>query len=81
MPSKLKEYPVGTTKPTTDLLQPIASNFFINEGNADSDDDVANTINNSSLISFSHKGSIKVSHSEIGKGTTMLISLKKSKLI
>ena len=50
VPSKLKEYPVGTTNPTTDLEQPIFSNLFIREGIAGSEEEVANTISNSSLI-------------------------------
>ena len=52
VPSKLKEYPAGTTRPTTDLEQPIFSNFFINDGKAASDEEVPNTINNSSLMNF-----------------------------
>jgi hypothetical protein len=32
---------------------------------------------NKRIVEEYHKGSIKVSHSEIGKGTTMQISLKK----
>jgi hypothetical protein len=50
VPSKLKEYPAGTTKPTTDLWQPICSNFSINDGNAASEEEVPNTISNSFLM-------------------------------
>jgi hypothetical protein len=33
---------------------------------------------NKRIVEEYHRGSIKVSHSEIGKGTTMQISLKKA---
>ena len=52
VPSKLNEYPVGTTRPTTDLLQPIFSSFVIRLGKAASEEDVPRTISNSSLMYF-----------------------------
>jgi len=50
VPSRLNEYPVGTTSPTTDLEQPSRSSFSISEGSALSDDEVPSTISNSSLM-------------------------------
>jgi hypothetical protein len=52
VPSRLKEYPAGTTRPTTDFVHPILSSFSISDGSPASDEEVPNTINNSSLMYF-----------------------------
>ena len=50
VPSRLKEYPVGTTSPTTDFEAPSRSSFSISWGSALSEDDVPNTSSSSSLM-------------------------------
>ena len=48
MPSRLNEYPVGMTIPTTPREQPSRSSFSIMRGSTDSDDEVPRTIHSSS---------------------------------
>ena len=50
VPSRLNEYPDGTTSPTTDFEQPSRSSFCINGTSADSDDEVPSTVSSSSLM-------------------------------
>ncbi|MNG26836.1 hypothetical protein D3C84_1118750 [compost metagenome] len=50
LPSRLKQYPDGTTKPTVDFSQPSFSNLPIKRGKADSEDDVPSTNTNSSRM-------------------------------
>src|SRR6476469_9620932 len=49
VPSRLNEYPIGTTNPTTCSEQPAYSSFLISEGSAVSEDVVARTTNISSF--------------------------------
>ncbi|CNU72047.1 Uncharacterised protein [Salmonella enterica subsp. enterica serovar Bovismorbificans] len=50
MPSRLNEYPVGITSPTTDLRHPSFSILSSIRGNADSEEEVPSTMSNSSRI-------------------------------
>src|SRR4029450_9514219 len=50
VPSRLNEYPVGMTSPTTDSLHPRFSSLLIMRGNTDSEEDVPSTIKSSSLM-------------------------------
>ena len=52
VPSRLNEYPVGITSPTTGLEQPNFSIFNIILGSTDSDEDVPRTITISCLMNF-----------------------------
>ena len=49
VPSRLKEYPVGTTSPTTERLHPACSSLRISDGSADSEELVPSTSQSSSL--------------------------------
>src|SRR5437870_3781145 len=40
VPSRLNEYPEGTTRPTTDFEQPSSSSFRISPGRAGSEEEV-----------------------------------------
>ena len=50
VPSRLNEYPVGMTSPTTDSSQPSSSMRAIILGSTLSEDEVPRTINSSSLM-------------------------------
>ena len=51
VPSRLNEYPDGTTRPTTERWHPSFSSLSISRGSTDSDEDVPSTMNSSSRSS------------------------------
>src|SRR5690606_29114049 len=60
VPSRLKEYPVGMTRPITDREQPKRSIFCIIKGSTDSEDEVPSTITISSRINFKYFHRLKL---------------------
>ena len=50
VPSRLNEYPVGITSPTTEVSQPRFSILAIMRGSTDSEDEVPSTMRSSSLM-------------------------------
>src|SRR5712692_2966769 len=69
VPSRLNEYPVGTTRPTTGFAQPRYSSFAISRGRADSDEEVPSTMRISSPMYLRNFSMLKPTDAAIDPST------------